>query len=224
MKTFLDIETVPEQPEDEAKALIAETIKPPAAMKKEETIADWHSGAGKYAGAKDKAIDDEYRKGSFDGAKGQICSIAMAVEDNNVISWATDSGDDSKIITAFFNHLRHKLKGRPPYFIGHYIGGFDLKFIFHRAVINKIQPPFELPFSGRHGTHFYDNMIAWAGYKDRISQDNLCKALGIEGKPGDICGANVLDHYRAGGIDRIEEYNAHDVEQAREIYKRLNFL
>ena len=221
---FCDVETIPEQPEDEAKALIAETIKPPAAMKKEETIADWHSGAGKYAGAKDKAIDDEYRKGSLDGAKGQICSIAFAVEDGDVISMSTDLGDDGGLLFEFFVDLDLMLKNRPPFFIGHYIGGFDLKFLFHRAVILGIKPPFELPFSGRHGTHFYDNMIAWAGYKDRISQDNLCKALGIEGKPGDICGANVLDHYRAGGIDRIEEYNAHDVEQAREIYKRLNFL
>ena len=67
-------------------------------------------------------------------------------------------------------------------------------------------------------------MQAWCGFKDRISQDNLCKALGIEGKPSDISGENVWDFYRAGGIDRIEEYNRDDVEKAREIYKRLNFL
>ena len=215
---------MPELPEDEAKALIAETIKAPSTMKKQETIDDWHSGAGKYAGAKDAAIEAEYRKGSLDGAKGQICSIAYAVEDGPVMSLSTDSGDDSLIIKRFFSSLPDYLKDRPPFFIGHYIAGFDLKFIFHRAVILGIQPPFELPFYGRHGQHFYDNMQAWCGFKDRISQDNLCKALGIEGKPSDINGGNVWDHYKAGDIHRIEEYNRLDVEQARKIYNRLNFL
>ena len=62
MNVFLDIETIPEQPEESAKALIAETIEAPAAMKKPETIKAWHDGEGKYEGVKEKAIDDAYRK------------------------------------------------------------------------------------------------------------------------------------------------------------------
>ena len=42
---FIDIETIPEQPEEAVKARIAETIKAPATMKKAETIAEWHNGA-----------------------------------------------------------------------------------------------------------------------------------------------------------------------------------
>ena len=224
MLVHFDLESIPDPNEDEAKARIAETIKPPAAMKKQETIDDWHSGAGKYAGAKDAAIEAEYRKGSLDGAKGQICSIAFAVEDGVVWSGSDKNLCEYNLIDSFFCTLEHQLKGRPPFFVGHYIAGFDLKFIFHRAVILGIRPPFELPFYGRHGQHFYDNMQAWCGFKDRISQDNLCKALGIEGKPSDISGGNVFDFYRAGGIERIEEYNRNDVEQARQIYNRLNFL
>ena len=220
----LDIETLPAQPEDEAKARIAETIKPPAAMKKQETIDDWQNGAGKYALAKDVAIEAEYRKGSLDGAKGQICSIAFAVEDGAVWSESTSCGNDSILLRSFFAAVSNQTKGRPPFFIGHFIGSFDLKFIFHRAVILGIKPPFELPFYGRHGQHFYDTNQAWCGFRDRISQDNLCKALGIEGKPSDISGANVWDYFKAGGIDRIQRYNEDDVEKNRMIYKRLNFL
>ncbi len=221
-RVTLDIETIPAQSEDEAKSRIAEAIKPPAAMKKQETIDDWQSGEGKYAGAKDAAIEAEYRKGSLDGAKGQICSIAYAVEDGDVVSFS--SSDDAEILHWLFGTLSDAVKGRPPFFIGHQIGNFDLKFIFHRAVILGIKPPFELPFYGRHGQHFYDTNQAWCGFKDRISQDNLCKALGIEGKPSDISGANVWDHFKAGGIDRIQSYNESDVTQNRLIYKRLNFL
>ena len=224
---WLDIETIPRQPEEEEKAFIASGIKPPSALKKAETIADWHNGEGKYKGAKDSAIEAEYRKGSLDGAKGQICSIAYAIEDGEVVSGSIapcSQVDEQGLIDWFFESLDDRLNRRPPFFIGHFIGSFDLKFIFHRAVINGIQPPFDLPFYGRHNQHFYDNMQAWCGFKDRISQDNLCKALGIEGKPSDISGANVWDFYKAGGIDRIEEYCRDDVEKARKVYNRLNFL
>ncbi len=219
---WLDIETIPEQPEDEAKALIAETISHPATIKKQETIKEWHQGRGKYAGVKEAAIEKAYRDTSFDAAKGQICSIAYAVEDGDIMSFSSDN--DAEILHWLFGTLGDELDGRPPFFVGHYIGGFDLKFLFRRAVINGIKPPFNLPFDGRHGQHFYDTETAWCGYRDNISQDKLCKALGIEGKPADISGENVWDFYRAGGIDRIEEYNRDDVKKNRMIYKRLNFI
>ena len=224
MTVFFDIESIPEQPENEAKARIAETIEAPATMSKPETIEDWHQGRGKYAGVKAGAIEKAYRDTSFDAAKGQICSIAFAVGDSPVMSMSTDKGCDSDLIKLFFEALAPQLKDRPPFFIGHYVGGFDLKFLFRRAVILGIKPPFNLPFDGRHGQHFYDTNQAWCGFQDRISQDNLCKVLGIEGKPGGIDGSKVWDFYKAGDIARIEEYNRDDVKKNRMIYKRLNFL
>ena len=76
MNVFLDIETIPEQPEESVKTEIAKTIEAPAQMKKAETIAEWHNGAGKYAGVKDAAIEKAYRDTSFDGAKGEICTMS----------------------------------------------------------------------------------------------------------------------------------------------------
>ncbi len=101
---------------------------------------------------------------------------------------------------------------------------FDLKFIFQRAVILGIEPPFKIPFDGRHGQHFFDNEIGWCGFKGNISQDALCKALGIEGKPDDISGATVWNHVRDGDLARVLEYNIDDTEKAWKIYKRLNFI
>lgn len=223
MNVFIDIETIPEQPEDEAKSLIAGTIKAPTTMKKIETIADWHSGAGKYAGVKAAAIEDAYRKTSFDGAKGEICSIAWKVEGSDIASASLANGPEETILSAFFECVSTGCKGRPPFFIGQYIAGFDLKFIFHRSVILGIKPPFRLPFDGRHEKDYYCTQQAWAGHNGRMSQDNLCKALGIEGKPGDIDGSKVWDFYKAGKIERIEEYNRDDVEKVEQIYNRLNF-
>lgn len=221
MNVFLDIETIPTQPEAEAKEEAAKNIQHPAKMSKAETIKDWNEGKGKYAGAKDAAIDDEYRKSSFDGGKGEICSIAWKME--VITSTSRAKASEIDMIKAFFDLASQECNGRPPYFIGHNIP-FDLQFIWRRAVILGVKPPFKLPFDGRHGKDYYDTMQAWAGYNKRISQDNLCKALGIEGKPGDICGANVWDHYKKGDIARIEEYNRSDVETVEKIYNRINFI
>lgn len=223
MNVFIDIETIPQQPEMESKALIAETIQAPAKMTKSETISDWHEGKGKYAGVKDAAIEDAYRKTSFDGAKGQICSIAWKV-DGGVIASATDKDGEKEMLELFFEDMIAQLNDRPPYFVGQYIGGFDLKFIFHRAIILGVKPPFKIPFDGRHGSSFYCTQAAWAGFGGRMSQENLCKALGIEGKPDDIDGSKVWDFYKAGKIDRIEEYNRYDVETVEKIYNRINFI
>jgi len=225
MNTFFDIETVPGQPEESHKALIANTIEAPTAMKKSDTIRAWHDGEGKYAGARDKAIEDEYRKQSFDAAYGGIITMAFATEDAEVVSFQRElDGCEITMINDFFHDLVNSLDGRPPMFVGHFVAGFDMRFLFRRCVILGVRPPFSIKFDGRHGTDYFDNMIAWCGYKEKISQDNLSKALGLKGKPSDIDGSKVWDFAKEGRIDEIAAYNRDDVEQCRAIYKRIKFL
>ncbi len=223
MNVFIDIETIPQQPEAEAKALIAANIQAPAQMSKPETIAAWHAGEGSYSGVKDALIEETYRKTSFDGSKGEIISISFANDECDPIT--VSRGLDEKLMLELaFVKLNKLLGGKAPWFIGHNIGGFDLKFLFQRAVINRVNPGFDLKQYGRHGAQFYDTMQAWAGYGNRISQDNLCVALGLDCKPSDITGANVWDHYKAGNIQRIAEYNASDILTVRKIHNRLHFI
>ena len=227
MNTFLDIETIPQQPEAEVKAEIERTISHPSTMSKPETIEQWHKGEGKYAGVKDALIEKEYRKTSFDGGKGQIVSIAFALEDGDVaVTHRPDLTPSSEVrmIEFVFEILAASLHGRPPYFIGQFVAGFDLKFLFHRCVVLGIKPPFSLPFSGRHGKDFYCTQQAWAGFGGKISQDKLCKLLGIEGKPNDIDGSKVWDFIKAGKFNEVADYNIDDVEKNRMIYNRLNFI
>jgi len=223
MDIFLDIETVPAQPEQAQKQLIAETITPPGNMSKQETIDAWHAGEGKYAGAKDVLIEEQYRKTSFDGAKGEVISVAFAVEDGPVVNYHRNLDEPEHVLLRNLFRNFTDLNGRVPYFIGHYIGGFDLKFLFQRAVVLGVNPGFDLGQYGRHGKQFYDTMMAWAGYKDTISLDNLCKALSLPGKPDDIDGSKVWDFVKAGKIAEVAEYNISDVEKVRDVYHRLNF-
>ncbi|WP_299077737.1 hypothetical protein [uncultured Paraglaciecola sp.] len=221
MNVYLDIETVPQQPEDEAKAIIEQDVKPPKTMSKPETIQAWMNGDGKYAGEKEKVIEESYRKTSLDGAKGEVISIAFAVNDL-VFSRCRELGEpESDLLNLFADAIQSHTNKRPPYFVGHNIQ-FDLKFLFHRCVIREIKTGFALPFGGRHGNNFYCTMQAWAGFNGRISQDNLCKALGIEGKPSDIDGSKVWDFVKAGDVKRVNEYNVDDVRKVKAIYDRIN--
>lgn len=225
MNLFIDIETIPQQPEIEAKAEIAKNIKAPGQMSKAETIAAWHAGEGSYAGVKDAIIEETYRKTSFDGAKGEIISIAFAVENDPVICIHRGIHPaETVMLESAKTIILECLRGRLPWFIGHNIGGFDLRFLFHRFVINRVNPEIDFKHYGRHGSQYYDTMQAWAGYGNRISQDNLCKAIGIEGKPDGVDGSKVWDFYKAGRIDEIAKYNCDDVEKVRQIHNRLNFV
>ncbi len=240
MNVFIDIETVPDQREGAFESFLNyDNVKCPFTTKTQigEDL-NMQPEEYKFIGADDFKLmwvnkkgseqaviqaEQEYRKTSFDGARGEIISIAFAVEDSEVVTYKRDGITESELISGAFEHLRSELGGKSPWFIGHNIGGFDLKFLFQRCVINRIDPKVDLKQWGRHAANYYDTMQAWAGFGNRISQDNLCKALGIEGKPCDISGANVWDHYKAGNIARIAEYNAQDVETVRKIYARLNF-
>lgn len=251
MHVFLDIETIPQQ--GGLPAYIEEAtnnFKAPNTLTKGQACEDLGltGNDAKYT-SKDDAIamwtkrfaeekapevaEAEWRKTSFSGAKGELVSIAWACEDDEVVSVQRHASfldgelilsSEKEMLESFYAQVKKGLKGRKPLFVGQFIGGFDLPFIFHRSVILGVQPPFEIDFNGRHGKAFYDTQIAWAGFKGRMSQDNLCSALGIEGKPGDIDGSKVWDFVKEGKVDRVAEYNRDDVQKNREIYKRLNFI
>jgi len=224
-EVFMDIETIPEQPEAESKTLIAQSIKPPAAIKKQETIDAWINGEGKYEGVRDEAIDTQYRKTGLTGSKGEIITIAWAIGDEKVKSLSRDPNvfdSEADMLRAFFGDIKENIKSTP-YFVGHFVAGFDMKFIFQRAVVLGVNPGFEIPFNGRHGQHFFDTQIAWVGYKDNCKLEVICDALGIPGKPDDIDGSQVWDYVKAGMINKVEDYNAVDVELVRNVFNRMMF-
>ena len=245
MKVFFDIETVPAQsgPHSYEHYLAAEkdSFKAPSSLtkaqackdlgligddakytSKDDAIAKWEV---KFAEEKAPQVAEEkWRKTSFDGGAGEVISIAWAFDDGEILSLARQlDQSESDMISAFFEIIEMECGNKQPYFIGQYIAGFDLKFIFHRAVILGVKPNFNLPFDGRHGKDFYCTQAAWAGYGGRMSQDSLCKAMGIVGKPDDIDGSKVWDFVRDGKVERVEEYNRDDVNKVRQIYNRLTF-
>lgn len=221
MQIVIDIETLPDQ-SDNAKERIAENVKHPAAMKKGETIADWHNGTGKYAGAKEIEINNQYLKTSFDGGRGQIACICLDyIDTDESVSYSVDDGSEASLLEFLWDDIKHRTE--LPYFIAHN-AKFDLPFLWHRSVINGVNPGVQFNPHGRHGSNHFCTMEAWAGFGQRISLNNLADILGEGSKTEGMDGSQVWPEYQKGNIDKIVGYCADDVALTSRIYKRLKFM
>lgn len=213
---YLDIETIPAQSQ-EARDRIAATVKPPAAMKKAETIAAWE--AEQKATAVAEAID----KTSFNAAFGQICCIGFAFDDSPAasISWPINVDNEQLMISAFFDEAGKIIGNRFPTIVGHFITGFDIRFIWQRCMVLGIRVPAWLPKDPKPWDGgVFDTMTAWAGARDTISMDNLCQALGIDGK-GDVDGSMVGKMFAEGKHKEIAAYCRDDIDRTRAIHRKM---
>lgn len=236
MNVFIDIETIPSQDpaviealredmrEELEEALAA--VKAPGNYKDEAKIAAFIDDAkSKLLAEHEAAVDAAYLKTGLDGGAGQVCVIAWAMDDD-VIEHVHVEGciDESKVLDTFFDRLAdaHRPTNRLR-FIGHNHVGFDLPFIWKRAMILGIKPPGCLPRNPKPwDDSVFDTMTEWAGVRDRISMDRLCRALGIPGKGG-MSGKDVWPMVQAGRIAEVAEYCRADVARTRAIYRRMTF-
>jgi hypothetical protein len=214
---FLDIETIPNQ-SPEYRAKVRQTIKAPAQYKKQDSIDAW------MAENAESATDEAIAKTSFDPSAGHICCIGWAVGDAPSQYYDMQRvEDEATMLDGFFYNVREAAGVHMARWIGHYISGFDLRFLINRAIVLGVKLPSSMilprdikPWSDQ----VFDTMTAWAGNKDRISQDNLAQALGLEGK-GDFDGSMVAKAWADGQHSKIAEYCRNDVETVRSIYRRF---
>lgn len=219
MDLVFDLESIPTQRED-LKALVTEGIKHPGNMSKPETIAEWEIKK------KPALIDQAWRKTALNGAFGELICIGWALKDFPTDVVYRKLGDsEAVLIRTFLATIKEQLTNRSPYWIGHNITGFDLRFLWQRCVINNICPPFKIPFDAKPWDHrVFDTRYQWAGISGTHSSLNdVCKAMGYPGK-GEIDGSMVWDYVKAGREEEVARYcRDDDVEQTRMIYKRMTF-
>ena len=247
MNVYIDIETLPSADRqfylDDAK----ENFKAPSSLTKGQAGADLGITGDKLkytsaddikakwekemASAKSEEVGDAaWRKTALDGTHGRTLSVGWSLGDGVEVTYCDyQNRSEGDLLQDTFDRIDQDMcarnpgaKGRPPFFVGHNVV-FDLKFLFRRSVILGIKPPFALPFNGRHNSDFYCTSKAWCEFKEYISLDNLCQALGVQGKDG-FDGSMVCDAFLNNEHDKIKEYNADDVKRVIGIYKRLNFL
>lgn len=225
----MDIETIGTENPD-AIADLAKGITPPGNISKAETIAAWE------ADKKPGLIEEVVKKTSFDGGLGRIVCIGWAINDGEPECAYHDPSlsTDATIVSAFFTAIKEAVKihyhggdtKETPVFIGHNISGFDLRFLWQRAVVNKLKPPSAIPFNVKPWEKsIADTMLMWNPEREkRTSLDKLCRILGVPTSKGGMDGGMVWDYYKAGRFAEIAEYCKGDVIAVRECYRRMAFL
>lgn len=215
-KLFIDIETIPAQNPAVKDAICAE-IKPPGNIKLEKSITAWMEENAA------SAAEEAWLKTSFDGGQGEIVCIGWAVDGEPVQSISRDylkPDSEREMLNDFFSSVSGEYQ-----VIGHNVLAFDMRFLFHRAVILNVPPTITLRQDERYnGPKCFDTMTAWAGWGNRISLKNLCAILGISVKTNGLDGSKVWEYVQAGKIAEVAEYCREDVEAVRAIYNRMNFL
>lgn len=211
---YLDIESIPAQTEA-AKARIASTVKAPGNIKKPESILAWEKDS------KEAAVQEAIDKTSFDGGLGHVCCIGWAIDGGPVFSkGAHDVSDELDIIVAFLDAAGRNGFSSPTV-VGHYISGFDVRFLTQRAIALGIRLPNWWPHEAKPwGNEIFDTMVKWAGAKGTVSLDNLCFALGIGGK-GEIDGSMIAQMFKDGKHEEIATYCRQDVERVRQVHKKM---
>lgn len=215
MTLTIDLETIPTQKAG-AKDLLRATVQPPGNITKQESIDKWMA-----ENAEDKA-EELYRKTSFDGTQGEIVCIGWAINDDPALCLYRDYRTQSEavLLANWFAYIT----AMPATLVGHNALGFDLRFLFQRAVINRVKPSFPLQQDSRYtGGAVFDTMLAWAGWGNRVKLTTVCDALGIPVKTGGIDGSQVWDACQEGRIQEVADYCKEDVEATREVYKRMTF-
>lgn len=238
LNAFTDIETLPEPNGLEKFVELAkESIKVPSAMTKPKLI----EALGYGSDAKYKTVDElkedwvekfasqqakiqgeqEWRKTSFDGSKGEICVISSAIEDGFIQSFSQLRVSEAQMLREFWEWIDDSVRMHDWRFVAHY-AKFDIPFIWHRSVINKVKPSVYFNPHARHGRDIYCTMEAWCGYGNRISLDNLAKALGVNGKTEGMDGSKVYDTWITKPDD-VVSYCEDDVSVLRSVYNRMEF-
>ena len=211
---FIDIESIPSQSAEYA-SIVKAGITPPATYKKQESIEKWLEEN------RDDAAREAIAKTSFNPAMGHICTIGFAIDNEPAIALhADDVRLEGEILAEFFNCLPKINQNR---FIGHYISGFDMRFILCRSMALGVKLPHSITFPRNPKPwpeEIFVTMVAWAGQKDKISLVNLCNALGIAGKSG-YDGSMVTDAWANGEHEKIANYCKSDIELVRAVYRKF---
>lgn len=219
----IDIETVPTQLAW-AHADLAEGVRPPATLKKAESIAEWE------ANSRAAAVQEVIDRTSFDGGLGQVVVIGWAIDDKPAESVQVDdlsAESEQDMLGRFVAAMRTAYAGTSgsrPTIVGHNVIAFDLPFLWKRAIVHQVRMPLWIPRDAKPwGDSVFDTMTKWAGLKDRVSLDRLCKILGVEGKGDGPTGADVWPMVQRGEIDAVAAYCRADVDRTRACYLRMTF-
>jgi len=148
-----------------------------------------------------------------------IVCIGALIASSTPSGWQIDAigaphiGERSEkdLIQAFVDKIG-ELRPRLVTFNG---SSFDLPVLRYRAMINKVAAPglSARNYFNRYTDDALDLCDALSSFVPRakVSLHELCRVLGLPGKPDSIDGSKVETYYRAGRIREVAEYCETDI-------------
>lgn len=212
---IFDGETIPSQ-EAWVKDYVRHQLKPPGTLKNQDSIARW------WANDSAEALEESYKKCSFEGATNHIVALSYAIGSSEVKALYIEKvEDEAKLLKEFFKDTENC---RTTIWAGHNIIGFDLRVIKQRAMILGVAPSFGFPLDPKPwDKNVYDTMLKWGNGRDYVKADLLARAFGVQGK-GSVDGSMVWPMFQEGKFKEISDYCSDDVRMTVEIYKKMIFL
>ena len=203
----IDIETVPICKWDE----LPENLKQIWYKKTDKRFTEYDTFEQKY----------NHNASSFSLFSKIICISVSFCDSSNIKSYI---GDESIILNHFANDLILILNKFKIKIIGHNILAFDLPFILHRSLINKISIPciskiincksWDIPA--------FDTMIMWKCTSNEwYSLEYICECLHIESPKNKMKGDQVAAEYYKDNIKGIKNYCEKNVMSTKQIFNIL---
>jgi len=171
-----------------------------------------------------EAIGDKFPKHVYHSI---ICIGALVASDRGS-HWGVEAlgaphvGDrtEKELISAFVNKI-DELKPQLVTFNG---SGFDLPVVRYRAMVNEVSAPglSARPYFNRYTEDALDlcDVLASFNPQCRASLDEICRLMGIPGKPDGFCGSDVESYFREGKIQEIAAYCESDVVNTYRLWLR----
>jgi predicted PolB exonuclease-like 3'-5' exonuclease len=214
---YFDIETVPAQ-DPAIRAELRAAVTAPGNYSKPESIQKWLDEN------RDAVGDEQWLKTSFDGGVGQCVCIGYALGADAPQTFSVGDlhpNTEASMLAGFFEVLG---SARHVQLVGHNIAGFDIPFLWKRAMVLGVKPSFNFPRNPKPWSELIcDTLTLWdSQQRAGGSMDRLCKLMGIPGK-GDFSGADVWPAIERGEFERVAAYCRDDVERTRAMHRRMTF-
>ncbi|WP_289060114.1 3'-5' exonuclease [uncultured Zobellia sp.] len=212
---FLDIETVPEQPNFDALD--------------EEKKELWEQKS-RYQRKEDYTAEEFYDRAGIWAEFGKIVCISVGYfrVNGETKTFRTTSfyGEEDKLLKEFKNLLNGHFSSTKHLLCGHNAKEFDFPYIARRMIIHGIELPYKLNLFGKKPWEIphLDTMELWkfGDYKNFTSLKLLANILGIPSPKQDIDGSMVREvYYEEKDLDRIVTYCELDVVTTAQVFLRL---
>ena len=127
---------------------------------------------------------------------------------------------EAELITAF----SERVAALRPVLVTFNGNGFDLPVLRYRALVHGIPAPglMARPYFRRYDDSHVDLCDVLANFESRskVALDDLCKMMGLPGKPEGIDGSKVWEAVREGRIQECADYGETDVVNTYRVWLR----